>query len=246
MTRCCSPAPAARSRSGERTLALAFCARRVDGLLIVPTGTDHRYLLPELAAGTAVVFVDRPAARIAADAVLTDNAGGARAGTAHLIRHGHRRIGFLGDLPQLYTGGERLRGYREALAGAGLPFDQRLVATGRTDPATVTAALDRLLGGPDPATALFTGNNRITLAVLRALPRLPRPPALVGFDDLELADLLSPGLTVVAQDPAGLGRIAAELAFRRMDGDRQPPRRIELPTVLLPRGSGEAGPRTGR
>ncbi|WP_225448184.1 LacI family DNA-binding transcriptional regulator [Streptacidiphilus sp. P02-A3a] len=230
----------------ERELALAFCARRVDGLVIVPTGTDHRYLLPELAAGTAVVFVDRPAGRIEADAVLTDNAGGARAGTAHLIRHGHRRIGFLGDLPQLYTGAERLRGYREALADAGLRYDQRLVATGRTDQATVAAALDRLVGGPDPATALFTGNNRITLAVLRALPRLPHPPALVGFDDLELADLLSPGLTVVAQDPVGLGRIAAELVFRRMDGDREPPRRIELPTVLLPRGSGEAAPRTGR
>ena len=50
----------------------------------------------------------------------------------------------------------------------------------------------------------------------------------------------------LAQDPVGLGRIAAELVFRRMDGDREPPRRIELPTVLLPRGSGETGPRTGR
>jgi len=99
----------------ERELALAFCARRVDGLLVVPTGTDHRYLLPELAAGTPTVFVDRPARQLTGDAVLTDtvltdNVGGARAGTAHLARHGHRRIAFLGDLPQLHTSAERLRG----------------------------------------------------------------------------------------------------------------------------------------
>ena len=217
----------------ERELALAFCARRVDGLLVVPTGTDHRYLLPELAAGTPAVFVDRPARQLAADAVLTDNVGGARAGTAHLARHGHRRIAFLGDLPQLHTSAERLRGYREALAAAGLPQDPELVALGRTEPEPVADALHRLVGGPDPATALLTGNNRITLGVLRALPRLRQPLALVGFDDLELADLLSPGLTVVAQDPVGLGRIS---------GDRRPPRRIELPTVLIPRGSGEIGP----
>ena len=231
----------------ERELALAFCARRVDGLLVVPTGTDHRYLLPELAAGTPTVFVDRPARQqtgdaVLTDTVLTDNVGGARAGTAHLARHGHRRIAFLGDLPQLHTSAERLRGYREALAAAGLPQDPELVALGRTEPEPVADALHRLVGGPDPATALLTGNNRITLGVLRALPRLRQPLALVGFDDLELADLLSPGLTVVAQDPVGLGRIAAELVFGRISGDRRPPRRIELPTVLIPRGSGEIGP----
>ncbi|WP_236655602.1 LacI family DNA-binding transcriptional regulator [Streptacidiphilus carbonis] len=223
----------------ERELALAFCARRVDGLVVVPAGDDHRYLLPELAAGTAVVFVDRPAERIGADSVLSDNAGGAREGTGHLVRQGHRRIGFLGDLPQIHTAAERLRGFREAMAAAGLPVAPGQVSMGPTDPASVAAALDRLTGGPRPVTALLTGNNRITLEVLRRLPALPYRPALVGFDDLELAELLVPGLTVVAQDPAGLGRTAAELLFRRLDGDAGPPRSVRLPTRLIPRGSGE-------
>ncbi|MCU7826570.1 LacI family transcriptional regulator [Kitasatospora sp. DSM 101779] len=242
----------------ERELALALCARRVDGLVVVPAGGDHEYLLPEAASGLAVVFLDRPGAGIEADAVLSDNAGGARAGTAHLIAHGHPRIGFIGDLPHIHTCAERLRGYREAMRAAGLPVDERWIATGPTDPATVGRAVRRLLtggpdgnGGPDPTaaeraaepvTALFTANNRVTLAALQALAGLPARPALVGFDDLELAALLSPGLTVVAQDPEALGRTAARLLFDRLGHDTSPPRRVELPTRLIVRGSGEVPP----
>ena len=226
----------------EQELALAFCARRVDGLVVVPAGGDHRYLLPELAAGIAAVFVDRPARLIDADAVLTDNVGGARDGVAHLVRHGHRRIAFLGDLPHIHTASERLRGYREAMADAGLPVDEAWVAMAPTDPAAVAASLDRVTGGSAPVTAVLSGNNRITLGVLRRLPALSPRPALVGFDDLELADLLTPGLTVVAQDPAALGRAAADLLFRRLAGDDAPPRRIVLPARLIPRGSGESRP----
>jgi LacI family transcriptional regulator len=223
----------------EKELALAFCARRVDGLVVVPAGDDHRYLLPELAAGTAAVFVDRPAQRIDADAVLTDNVGGAREGVAHLIRHGHRRIAFLGDLPHIHTASERLRGYREAMAEGGLPVDEAWVAMAPTDPASVAVSLDRVTSGRAPVTAVLSGNNRITVGVLRRLQSLSPRPALVGFDDLELADLLTPGLTVVAQDPVALGRAAADLLFRRLAGDAAPPRRIVLPARLIPRGSGE-------
>ncbi|MFJ3788827.1 LacI family DNA-binding transcriptional regulator [Kitasatospora sp. NPDC090091] len=226
----------------ERQLALAFCARRIDGLLIVPAGGDHRYLLPETAAGTPVVFLDRPGAGLDADAVLSDNAVGARAGVRHLIRHGHRRIGFVGDLPHIHTSAERLRGYREAMTEAGLPVDEQWIATGPSDRVTVGRAVARLTAGPGAVTALFTGNNRITLAALHHLPSGAGRPALVGFDDLELADLLAPGLTVVAQDPAGLGTAAARLLFDRIDGEHGPARRIEVPTRLIVRGSGEIPP----
>lgn len=226
----------------EQELALAFCARRVDGLLIVPAGADHGYLLPEIASGTPVVFLDRPAPGIEADAILSENVGGAREGVAHLIRHGHRRIGFVGDLPHIYTSAERLRGYREAMAAADLPVDERWIATGSTDQARVADAVSRLTGGPEPVTALFTANNRVTLAALHHLARLGARPALVGFDDLELADLLDPGLTVVAQDPAALGRTAAKVLFDRLSGDTAPAHRIEIPTRLIIRGSGESAP----
>src|SRR5262249_12264918 len=69
-----------------------------------------------------------------------------------------------------------------------------------------------------------------------------RSLALVGFDDFELADLIVPGVTVVAQDPAEMGRIAAELLFRRLNGDRGPAQQVELATRLVQRGSGEISP----
>ncbi|MEU7042107.1 LacI family DNA-binding transcriptional regulator [Streptomyces varsoviensis] len=227
----------------EQELALAFCARRVDGLLIIPAGRDHRYLEPEIAAGIATVFVDRPAGLIDADAVLSDSMGGAREGVAHLIAHGHRRIAFVGDQPRIHTASERLRGYRTAMAEAGLPVDESWVSLGPTAPGHVRAEVDRVLSGPEPVTAVFAGNNRVTVTAVRVLAERPHPVALVGFDDLELADLL--GITVIAQDAARLGRTAAEQLFRRLEGATEAPRQTVLPTRLVARGSGELPPRPG-
>ncbi|MET9960548.1 LacI family DNA-binding transcriptional regulator [Streptomyces sp. NPDC006326] len=226
----------------ERELALALCARRVDGLIVIPAGDDHRYLEPEIRAGVATVFVDRPAGRIEADVVLSDNFGGARDGVAHLIAGGHRRIGFIGDHPRIHTATERLRGYRAAMAEAGLAVDGAWVSLGPTAPEHVTAAARGMLTGRDPVTAVFAGNNRVTVTVVRVLAHHPQPVALVGFDDFELADLLRPGVTVVAQDAAALGRVATDRLFQRLSGAELPATRLELPTTLVPRGSGELPP----
>jgi LacI family transcriptional regulator len=225
----------------ERELTLAFCARRVDGLIIIPASEDHTYLLPEIAAGVASVFVDRPAGQIEADVVLTDNAGGACTGVMHLISQGHRRIGYIGDDPGIYTAALRYRGYLDALAQAGVTPGEPWTAMAPPDAAGVRDALARMLAGPAPVTALFCGNNRVMVLVLRELAAMGRRLPLVGFDDFELADLLTPGISVVAQDPAEMGRIAAELLFRRLAGEGGPARRIELGTRLIVRGSGELG-----
>ena len=220
----------------ERELSLEFCARRVDGLIVIPAGKQHSYLMPEIASGMPVVFVDRPPGDVTADTILVDNAAGAAKAVAHLAAHGHRRIAFLGDAPTIFTAAERLRGFREGCARAGIPHG--LVAMGPHDEHTVRTMLG-------PATALITGNNRITVLVLRALAGATDRPALVGFDDFELADLLDPPVTVVALDPAVLGKAAAELLFARLEGDCSPPRRIVMPVRLIPRGSGEVGPCPG-
>lgn len=226
----------------ERELSLEFCARRVDGLIVVPAGRQHGYLVPEITSGLPVVFVDRPPGDVVADTVLVDNLAGAATAVAHLARHGHRRIAFLGDAPGIFTAGERLRGFREGCAQAGVGYDEDLVAMGPHTAAELPGVLARLLGGASPATAVVTGNNRITVLTLRALAGAERRPALIGFDDFELADLLDPPVSVVALDPGLLGQAAAELLFTRLDGDTSPPRRIVLPVRLVPRGSGEVGP----
>ncbi|WP_378784969.1 LacI family DNA-binding transcriptional regulator [Nonomuraea fastidiosa] len=222
----------------ERELVETFCARRVDGLIVVPAGDDHTYLRPELEAGTPVVFADRPpGAGLDVDTVLADNAGGARLAVRHLMAHGHRRIAFLGDDPAIFTAAERRRGYRDELGGL---YDERLVAMRPPSLEAIRTDLERMLALDDPPTALFTGNGRYTVTTLRALER--RRIALVGFDDFELADLLDPGVTVVAQDPAWMGRVSAELLFRRLGGDTGRSEHVELPVRLIVRGSGELPP----
>jgi LacI family transcriptional regulator len=229
----------------ERDLAEAFLERRVDGLIVVPSGADQSYLQREIDAGVALVFVDRPPAFIDADCVLSDNAGGAFAATSHLLAGGHRRIGFLGDRETIFTARERLRGYREALDANRVPFDPALVRMGLHDSAAAAAAAgDLLAAAGDPPTALFSAQNLITIGVierLRALGR-QREVALVGFDDLTLADALEPGLTVVAQDAPRVGRATAERLFAQLDGDRSAARRVVVPTTLIERGSGELRP----
>jgi LacI family transcriptional regulator len=120
--------------------------------------------------------------------------------------------------------------------------DDSWVSLGTTEPERVHEAVVTMLGAPEPVTAILTGNNRVTVTVVRALAAHDRPVALVGFDDIELADLLRPGVTVVAQDAATLGRTAAERLFRQLDGTLIAPERIELPTRLITRGSGELPP----
>jgi LacI family transcriptional regulator len=228
----------------ERELAEAFLSRRVDGLIVVPAGTDHSYLRAELDAGVALAFVDRPPGFIDADCVLSDNAGGAAAATAHLIAAGHRRIAFLGDQRRIFTAGERLRGYEVALAAHGIELDPSLVRMELHDSEPASAATADLLGAADPPTALFTAQNLVTIGAVQRLRQLGvhRRIALVGFDDLPLADAVEPGLTVIAQNAPEIGRIAAELLFARLDGDAGPSRRIEVPTMLIERGSGELRP----
>jgi LacI family transcriptional regulator len=228
----------------ERELAEAFLSRRVDGLIVVPSGTDHSYLRTESDAGVALVFVDRPPAFIDADCVLSDNAGGAFTATAHLLAAGHRRIGFLGDQQRIFTAVERLRGYREALAAHGVAFDERLVRMELHDSARASAAAAELLSGVDPPTALFSAQNLISIGTIQRLRQLDlhRRVALVGFDDLTLANAIDPGLTVVAQDANELGRMTAELLFARLDGETGPSRRVEVPTTLIERGTGELRP----
>ena len=227
----------------ERELALEFCSRRVDGLIVVPAGLRHGYLVPEIHAGLPVVFVDRPAGDIVADTVLVDNLGGGVEAVLHLARHGHRRIAFLGDAPNIFTASERLRGFREGCARAEIRYDESLVCLRTPDEQGVAAALGRmLLGRDDPPTALITGNNRITVLALRVLANRPDRPAVVGFDDFELADLLNPPVSVVAHDTAALGRAAAELLFARLAGDMSPPHRVTMPVRLIARGSGETSP----
>jgi LacI family transcriptional regulator len=224
----------------ERELVAALIVRRVDGLLIVPAGQDHSYLVNEMGMGTAVVFVDRPPRYLAADAVVSDNRAGAAKGVRHLIELGHRRIAYLGDLSSITTAQERFAGFEDALREAGLGLDYRMVRHDLHTIDAARAATAELLTGSSPPTALFSGQNLVTIGTVRALRAagVQHRTALIGFDDFPLADLLEPGITVIAQDPASIGKLGTEILFRRIHGDTSPVQVHVVPTRLIERASG--------
>ena len=228
----------------ERLLVSTFAGRRVDGLVVVPASHDHSYLLGHKQAGTAIVFVDRPAEFLDVDAIVSDNRGGSEEAVRHLLAAGHRRIAYLGDLASVYTARERHAGYVRGLETAGIPVDPAIVRYDLQDSETAEAAVAQLLASPAPPTALFTSQNLVTIGAVRALRAAgaQHEVALVGFDDVLLADMLEPAVTVVAQDPRAIGTLAAQLLFLRMDGDIAPTALHVVPTRLIARGSGEIAP----
>jgi len=164
----------------------------------------------------------------------------------HLLERGHRRIGFLGDLLSISTAEERVRGYRHALESAGVPLDDDVVRTELRDPDAAARAVEDMLALSDPPTAFFTGQNLLTIGGVHALRNAGRERdiALIGFDDISLADLLDPAISVIAQDPQALGHAAADQLFRRLDGDTAPAVHRVIPVSLIARGSGEIPPRS--
>lgn len=225
----------------EREVISAFCARRVDGVILVPAAGSHRFLRAQQELGVKVVCVDRPADNLVADTVLVDNRRGAYQAIRHLMLHGHRRIGYLGDREDIWAVRERYAGFVEALAEDGVVPDSGLVRHGLRNRTDAAGAVVALLSNPDPPTALFTSNDLVTMGAIDAMHGRDgiTPVALVGFDEFALADKLNPPVTVVAQDPAAIGATAAQLLFARINGDASPPREVVLLTRLIARGSGE-------
>lgn len=226
----------------EHAVVTGLLTRQVSGLILVPTAASQGYL-NGLRAASPVVCVDRPAVDADCDAVLVDNEQGAFAATNWLLSHGHRRVAFVGGPADKYTIKLRRAGYDRALANAGIAPDPALTMPAAILPNEAAHVVPRLLTLEDPVTAILTSNAKSSLGVVAALHSARRTDvAMVGFDDFPMAGALVPPVSVVSQSPTTLGHRAAELLFRRVDGDSGPVDRLVLPTTLIVRGSGELPP----
>lgn len=226
----------------EQSVVTAMCGRRVDGLLIEPIGEDHGYLAQEIASGLPVVAVDRPAEGVDVDSVVSDNQGGIQIAYEHLVSHGHHRIAYIGDSERIFTGRVRAEAFRECAAAAGQPV-AGLVHPGNVDPGRIKAAIDACLDGPFPVTAIVSGNEMTTPDLLGYLGARSLEIAVVAFDDIPMARLLRPALTVVTQGHREIARTAFGLLMARSTDPLRPTQRIEVATTLIARGSGELTPR---
>ena len=166
-------------------------------------------------------FVDAPL-----DQVGCDNEQPTARLVEHLIGLGHRRIAMAIGIPGLSTTVERVRGYRLALEQGGIAFDPALVAEGGSLRDQAEAAMHSLLDLAEPPTAVVSGNNFMTIGLLRAIAdrglSVPDDLALVAFDDFEWADLFAPRLTVIRQPTTELGSRAVELLLSRLEDPSRP------------------------
>jgi LacI family transcriptional regulator len=193
------------------------------------------------ASGVPIVTLDRIIKGLNANEVLVENTLGAEEAVRHLIGHGHKQIACLGYDTELLSIQERIQGYTNAMKEAGLQPQIWKVDSIKTIP----TLLERKLEGPQAPTALFTLNNVTTIQTMHTLQglgvKIPKDIALVGFDDLELASLLTVPITVVRQSAHELGRSGAKLLFDMIRSGASPkdmPKtRLILPTELVIRNS---------
>jgi len=223
----------------ERRLIGELTTRRIDGIILAPAGADHAYLAPTLTAGTPVVLIARPPVGLAADCVLVDDFGGARDATERLLAWGAERIGFLGLPPPVWTSGERLRGFLDAMSGNRGALDPALIRHHDGNVESARQAVVAMLRDDRPPDALFCANGQTTLGAVQAARETGSDLVVAGFDDLELANLVGVRLVLVAYDPQELGRQAAAKLIQRAQhvGPLDlPPSRIVVPTTLVEYG----------
>jgi DNA-binding LacI/PurR family transcriptional regulator len=233
--------PAERDRHLETLLP----AHRADGVLAISLPLSREQLAQFGRAGVTLVSVD--AVTPGVPQTVIDNRAGGRLATGHLTGLGHRRIGFVGDMvfakPPAGLGftssADRLRGYRQALAEAGLDVEPGLIRRGPHDAAVAAEHAAQLLKAAHPPTAIFAASDTQAIGVLAAAERLgvavPDQLSVIGFDDIESAAFL--GLSTVRQPLARSGTEGARRLCALLRGQRLEVRRSELPLELVARAS---------
>jgi LacI family transcriptional regulator len=210
--------------------------RRIDGLILTPTEAAGPEMLRH--AGFPVVCFDRPFPGDSIPSVLSDNYGGAKTATEYLVRRGYKRILCLAGDPKLFTSQRRVRGHRDVIRGAGLPY---LAALDIQDYASLEAAVTPYLTGKDRIDAIFCIKNAITVDAYKLLHRagvaIPEKIALLGFDDFDLADTLDPPITVIRQPVEAMATKAAELLFEALERRESRQHPVTLKVELIERGS---------
>ncbi|MEP7053711.1 MAG: LacI family DNA-binding transcriptional regulator [Actinomycetota bacterium] len=229
----------------ERQYLSDIISNQADGVIIAPVGDSSRARLQVLRRNNVpFVLVDRSVAGLECDLVQGDSVGGARTLVSHLTSLGHRRIAMISEDEGVSTARDRQRGYEDALHDVGVQADPKLFvrATVTEDFEGGARAMRQLLTLKERPTAVFVVNNMAAVGAIRAIREggleVPGDIAVVAFDDVAHAAVLSPFLTVMAQPADMFGMLAVQLLLERITGRDEARRRIVvLPGDLIVRAS---------
>jgi LacI family transcriptional regulator len=207
--------------------------RHVDGIALSGPRSDDQELLGLATHQARIVLMGQlPASHL--PFVDVNNVSGAKRATQHLIEHGHRHIALITNAPPAYTASaDRLTGYRQALEAAGLPFSDDRVRYGDFTWRGGEAAMSELLAVTPALTAVFVASDTVALGAIQVIRRsgrrIPDDIAMVGFDDVPMAQFVDPPLTTIRLPAFGLGWGAAEMLIRLVLGGEA----VRNPQVLL-------------
>jgi len=198
-----------------------FRKLKLEGIVLMPSGTDETYVQALASSGVLFVTYGQQLAALDCDHVGLKNDHATLILTRHLISRGHRRIGHVAGDQRTWSGRERLKGVRAALAESGLALAPKDLVFGDYDARKSEAAACALLAQPDRPTALVTANNVTAIGVLRAIRHLglrcPEDVALATVDELPLDDLLSPTVTCAVQPIHDMAQRAASWLIERLE-----------------------------
>jgi LacI family transcriptional regulator len=219
---------------------------RVDGVVVLALDDgDDPEVQKLLDAKTPMIAVDLVVAGDAASYVASDNLGGARMAVRHLHDLGHERIATIVGLAHTKPAADRLLGYRAEIQELGLPQRPEYEAPGDFYFDSGEAAMRHLLALKEPPTAVFAASDMMAVGAIKAIEdaglRCPDDIAVVGFDDIQLAELVSPALTTISQDKRALGVAAARSLVQLIDDADAAPHVSVLPVDLVVRQSCGAG-----
>lgn len=215
--------------------------KRIDGLILVSSGSDQELI--QLLADEAIpkVLVDRELSGVAADFIEADHEQGGYDATKYLLQLGHRRIACVAGPDSLLTSGGRVDGYRKALAEAGLPFrSDYLIHSDFTSHGGFNA-FQQLLNLPERPTAIFASNDLMAIggicAASEAGVKVPAELSVIGYDDIALASYSTPPLTTIAQPKHAIGELTAQILANRIAHPEHALRRELLKSTLVIRQS---------
>jgi LacI family transcriptional regulator len=210
---------------------------RVDGLILMGTGSNSERINTYVAGGLPVVNLIRHPADGVSPVVLPDNYHGAFEATQHLIALGHTRIAFIGGPLSIASGHERFAGYRSALEQAGLAAEGDLVRRGPFEHAFGRTAASDLLDGPHPFTAVLIANHEAMYGVLSTLSerhvQIPRDISLIGFEDFHWFATWNPPITVVDINPTAMAHATLDALLNQIRGENSTSPTVERTSARL-------------
>lgn len=222
----------------EKAKLKFLVSKMVDGLIIMPLGDDSSIIQETINEGVKVVLVDRALKDVECDVVLVDNLNSSYDAVEEFITKGHRRIGIISGPEDVYTAEERLKGYRRVHEDYSLPIDEKLIKYGDYKVDSGYELLNELLKMEEPPTAVFVTNYEMTLGAIMAINEnnimVPEQLSIIGYDNLQMAKIVKPPLSIVVQPMKAIGETAAELILKRLGDDMGNfPARYRLKTEML-------------